>query len=269
MSWRTWVRATALRLGIAEQGSVPVEQALDVLRGLEDRIVALRMQLLETATVRSLYVEECVSYDVARGNVYAATKALRSELIRLGVPSSRLQAVTVLAPLPQSALRGVRFAPVAAATSGAFGAIRVGRNGAPRWALSGGSGAGQFGGGFVVALGWAAIALAVVGSVAALTYVLVDLVNPEVAVQEAIAEHDIAIAEATAAMATEWEETRQDAIDHGIDPNTLTPPDTSVLAELATGNPLVSDLSAMKGIIYGVLGLGALWVGYKVWRSRE
>jgi hypothetical protein len=270
MSWRTWVRATAIRLGLAEPGSISIEAALDHLQELEARLTELRTSLLEMATTRQLYVEEAVAYDVARGNVFGATKVLYNDLVRLGIPAARLPVVRILSPLPQSVTTGVVFAPTGSVSGGALGAVRVGDGGAPLSALGGSEWAGTLGNPIPAAvIGWAALAIVVIGAAAGFTYVLIDLVNPEVAIQESIAEHDLGIAEAISTTLSEFERTRQDAIAAGIDPTTLEPPDISALEEMATGNPLLSSFSAAKGIVGGLVALAAIWVGYKVWKSAK
>jgi hypothetical protein len=271
MSWRTWVRATAIRLGIAEQGSISVEMALENLRTLEDQLNALRARILEASATRQIYVEEAIAYDVARGNVFASTKVLREELVRLGVPPEQLPLVTILAPLPQSIIEGVRFAPTGAQQNAAFGAIRVGRDGVPQRALAGGEWAGTLGNPITIAqaLVFGGVVIGIIAASAALGYVLVDLVHPEVGLQQAIAASDIAIAEAWQTGVSAWEETRRAAIENGVDPNTLTPPVLPDLTNLGRGNPFVQGMSAAKGIIGGLVVLGALWVGYKVWKSKD
>jgi hypothetical protein len=296
MAWREWVRATAIRLGIAEPGSVPVENALDHLVNLEERLVALRTSLISEAAGRALYVEEVTAFNSARANLYAATKALYLDLIRIGMSSSDLPIVSMLAPLPANAVSAAIAAPSATAfgaledddcgcgytgrrygapfpRSASLGAIKVGPGVTPlstrggEWAGTLGSGSLGYGP-IAAAVGWGLLALGIIGASAALGWVLVDLINPEVALQEAITERDISLAEATAQMASEWEETRRTAIEQGIDPNTLDPPIIPDLNELATGNPLVTT-SAVKGIVAGLAVLGALFVGYKIWQGRE
>jgi len=268
MSWRTWVRATAIRLGISETGSIPVEQALENLRTLEDRTNELRATLITASAARAVYVEEAIAYDVVRGNVYVTTKVLRDELIRLGVPPQQIPVATILAPLPQSVIQGVRFASAGSAAGGALGAIPVGRDGLPAAAMGGAEWAGTLGyGPIVTVLVFGGVVIGILAASAGLVYVLVDLVNPEVGIQEAIAASDIAIAEAWTRGASEWEETRRAAIAAGIDPNTLTPPVLPDLSDLGSGNPLLQGMSAAKGIIGGLAVLAGLWVGYKVWQG--
>lgn len=260
MSWRTWVRATAIRLGIEEEGSVPVELALQNLAAHEDRLNELRDRLVGQMTVRQLSGEEIAAFDVARGNVYAETLVIRAGLVEMGVPSEQLPIVGVLAPLPRQTTVSVR--------GSALGAIRVGPSGAPRRALGGPEWAGTLGGPHTVAIiafGLTAIGILAVGSI--FVHYLTQLLNPEVALQQQIAASDIALAEAAETQAREWEETRRAAIENGVDPSTLVPPPPIDLSRMGRGNPLVQSMGAVKGIIGGLAVLAGLFIGYKVWKS--
>lgn len=271
MSWRTWLQATMLRLGLAEPGSVPVETALDALAVLEARAVALRESLITTAASRHLYVEEAVAYDVARGNLFAATKSVHSGLVQLGVAGSQLPIVTMLAPLPAAALVGVTLAPSGANVSGsagAMGALKVGRQGAnPQMFSSGPDIAGTLGFAIAPVVGYGLLAIALIGASAGLAWVLARLVSPEVAMQESITEHDLGVAEHISNVLTEYEETRQAAIAAGVP--VPPPPDMAVFDDLATGNPLVTGVSAVKGLVFALVAAGALAIGWKVYKDSK
>lgn len=269
MSWRTWLQATMIRLGLEEQGSVPVEVALDALSVLERRAMALRESLISTAQIRHLYVEEATAYDVARGNLFASTKAIHSELVQMGVPGSQLPIVTMLSPLPASALVGVTLAPSGANVSGSagsLGAIRVGRYGATPGMFNGGPDtAGTLGWAVGPVIAYGALALAILGAGIGFVWALSRLLSPEVAMQESITEHDIGVAESVSAVLTEYEETRQAAIAAGqeIPP----PPDMAVFGQLATGNPLVTGLSAAKGLVVALVAAAGLAIGWKIYKD--
>lgn len=271
MSWRTWLQATAIRLGISEQGSIPVETALENLRFLEDRANTLRASLLEASAGRRLFVEEVTAYDVARGNLYATTTVIHKELIRMGVPAAQLPMVVMLAPLPASALQGVTLAPSGAGVRGtSLGAIRLGPSGArPSMFTSGPDTVGVLKGLTVgVAVQYALIVIGIL-SLVALAHYLVQLMSPEIALQQSVTEHDLGVAENLRDVLTEYENTRQAALAAGQDPNSITPPDVSAFNTLATGNPLATGISSVKSIVVALFGIGALIVGWKIYKDRR
>jgi hypothetical protein len=274
VSWRTWLRQTAIRLGIAEQGSIAVEDGLDYLAMLEERANALRVGLLETATTRHLYVEEATAYDVARGNLLATTKAMHSELLAMGVPGQQLPRVVMLGPLPAAVLQGVTLAPsgaISPAAGGALGAIRVGPRGVPAHVFDAGPDTvGVLKGLTIgVAVQYGLVVIGILAAGAVLTYYLTRLFSPEIALQQAVTDHDLGVAENLRDVLTEYERTRQAALESGVDPNTLPPPDVSGFATLATGNPLAAGLSSVKGLAIVAFAIGALFVGYKIYKDRR
>lgn len=257
MSWRSWVRETAARLGLADEPvEVTLQQALDRLRPLEEAINAGRARLIEQLATRALTADEVASFDQARKQVLATSLILREEMLRVGVPAAQIPAINELMELP-------RGATAARASSTEFGAVRQCAGCTPVYRPGSAEVAGTFGSPLhVVAVVGFAAAAAVALAVAA--HYLQRTLAPEVALQEAITEANVAYFEAMGVYYQTNAEIMQACIaDPDCDPATLEVEPPPASPQIGT-NPI---LQGIGGVLSKLLMVGGLtFGGYMLWR---